>query len=96
MRYATSFKTYRPDDCTSTGWLVESHACKARLTRRTRWQGSRDNIVVVKAIDTLLTDDQARDMAEELDELISSGRLTIRRGEECDGFLVVSTGYIVR
>ena len=96
MKYTTRHTTYSSNDCTSTGWLVESNASRARLTKRTRWQGSRNDIVVTCKIDEPLTEESARALAEKLDHASACSVLSLRRGDSAWGLTVQSTGYIVR
>ncbi len=97
MKYTTTFRTYDPNDTTEIGWKVESHKTRARLTRRTRWQGSRDGAVFLYDIDDgPLTEQTAKDTAEVLDELIGRGLITKSRGSSFGGFRCIDAGYTVQ
>ena len=96
MKYNTTHRTYRPDDMTSTGWLVESNRSRARLTRRSRWQGSRSGQVYTCKISAPLDSQSASDLSEDLDNAIADGVLEPRKGFRAKGFTCQSTGYIVR
>ena len=96
MKYTTTQRTYRPDDCTSVGWLIESNRARARLTKRSRWQGSRNSIAATCKIDGPLTEEAARELADKLDNALACGVLSLRRGDSAWGFRLASSGHIVR
>ena len=96
MKYTTRHNTYASNDCTSTGWRIESNASRARLTKRNRWQGSREGIVATCKIDTPLTEESAHALADKLERAFACGVLPLRRGDSAWGFTVQSTGYTVR
>lgn len=96
-RYLTRHVTYDPSSLTSTGWLVESHATRARLTGRSRWQGSRTDEVFLVEIESPITSNAAaRELADELRDLIAGGAVEVKRGSECGKFRCISAGYIVQ
>ena len=96
MKYTNVHRTYDPNDCADVGWKIESHKTCARLTRRNRWQGSRDGAVFLKEIDGPLTDKEAESLAQYITDLISFGALRYVRGSEFDGFRCTQGGFTVR
>lgn len=95
MKYTHEIKTYHPQDCTSVGWYIQHNKTRARLTKRSRWQGSRNAVVVTYKGD-IPDEDTARYLAEKLDRAFGCGVLALRRGDSAWGFTVQSTGYIVK
>lgn len=96
MKYTTRHFTFDANSLTSTGWIVDSNASRARLTYRTRWQGSRDGTVVTCRLDAPLTQEGASALAEKLERAFACCVLADRRGDRAWGFTVQSTGRVVR
>lgn len=96
MKYTHRHATCDTSDRVNVGWVVDSNATRARLTKHNRWQGSRDSIVVTSAIDAPLTENTAKNLAEKLERAFGCGVLSLRRGDSAWGFRVQSTGHVVR
>jgi hypothetical protein len=51
--YTQTLKTYNSGDCTAVGLLIRSNKTTVSVTKRTRWQGSREKTWVIKGCEDI-------------------------------------------
>lgn len=100
MKYKTVRRSYNPSDCTTSGWETEFRPGRVRLTKRSRWQGSRDGAIFLKDIPEResISQERAEELESELKAMLRCGwgELHYAKGSEFRGWRCQSAGYIVR